>query len=178
MRLEHPRIPPLADDEWTPEQRELLTRGDPPRVLNIFRTLVRHPELYKRFSAFGSQVLFKSTLAPRERELIILRVGVLCRSGYEFHQHTRIGKSVGLTDADIEHVKLGPAAPGWTPLESALLNAVDELHRDQFVSDATWNTLAASYRSEQLIDVVFAVGQYTMVSMALNSFGVQIEAGG
>ena len=178
MRLKHPRIAPLADHEWTPEQRELLTKGDPPRVLNIFRTLARHPELYKRFSAFGSQVLFKSTLAPRERELVILRVGALCRSAYEFHQHTRIGKSVGLTDADIDRVKLGPAAPGWTPVERALLTAVEELHRDQFVSDATWNTLAANYRTEQLIDIVFAVGQYTMVSMALNTFGVQIEEEG
>jgi 4-carboxymuconolactone decarboxylase len=175
VRLKHPRIPPLAEHEWTPEQRELLTKGDPPRVLNIFRTLARHPQLYKRFSAFGSQVLFKSTLAPRERELVILRVGALCRSGYEFHQHTRIGRSVGLTDADLERVKLGPAAPGWTPLESALLTAVDELHRDYFVADETWRKLETHYRTEQLIDIVFAVGQYTMVSMALNTFGVQIE---
>ena len=175
MRLEAPRIEPLPESEWTPQQRELLTKGDPARVLNIFRTLARHPELYKRFSAFGGQVLFKSTLSPRERELVILRVGALCRSEYEFHQHTHIGKSVGLSDADIARVKLGPDAPGWTPLESTLLLAVDELHRDQFISDEVWRTLAANYRTEQLIDIVFAVGQYTMVSMALNTFGVQIE---
>jgi 4-carboxymuconolactone decarboxylase len=177
VRLRQPRIAPLAEQEWTPEQKELLTKGDPPRVLNIFRTLVRHPDLYRRWIAFGNQVLFKSTLSSRDRELAILRVGALCRSGYEFHQHTRVGKAAGLTDADIERVSLGPDAPGWTPVEATLLRAVDELHRDQFIADATWNTLTAHYRTEQVIDLVFAVGQYTMVSMALNTFGVQIEEG-
>ncbi|MGH8176900.1 MAG: carboxymuconolactone decarboxylase family protein [Steroidobacter sp.] len=175
MRLSQPRIAPLPESEWTEEQRELLTKGNPPRVLNIFRTLVRHPQLYRRFSAFGTQVLFKSTLAPREREMVILRVGWLCRSGYEFHQHTRLGKAAGLTAADIERIKLGPDAPGWSPIEATLLRAVDELHRDHFVSDASWQALAARYTTEQVIDLVFAVGQYTMVSMVLNTFGVQIE---
>ena len=69
----------------------------------------------------------------------------------------------------------GPEAEGWTPLERAILQAVDELHRDAFISDATWKALAAHYDEKQLIDLVFTVGQYTMVSMALNTLGVQIE---
>lgn len=56
-----------------------------------------------------------------------------------------------------------------------LTKARIELHRDHFVSDATWQALTVQYTTEQLIDLVFAVGQYTMVSMALNTFGVQIE---
>ena len=44
------------------EQRELLTRGNPARVLNIFRTLIRHPDLYRRWTSFGNQVLFRSSL--------------------------------------------------------------------------------------------------------------------
>jgi hypothetical protein len=98
MRLPRPRIEPLPSEEWSDEQRELLTRGNPSRV----------------------------------------RVGHLCRSGYEFHQHTRIGKAVGLDDAAIERIKSGPDAHGWSAREAALLRAVDELHADQFIGDATW----------------------------------------
>jgi len=45
------------------------------------------------------------------------------------------------------------------------------------VSDATWGALARHYEKKQLMDVVFTVGQYTAVCMALNSFGVQLEPG-
>ena len=174
-RPNQPRIAPLPPEEWSEEQRELLTRGDPARVLNIFATLVRHPDLYRRWIPFGNHVLFKSSLGPREREIAILRVGHLCRAEYEFHHHTRIGKSVGLTDADIERIKAGPQAQDWSPVDSALLRAVDELHTERCIGDATWQTLSAHYSVQQMIDLVFAVGQYTMVCMALKSFGVQIE---
>jgi 4-carboxymuconolactone decarboxylase len=175
MRLARPRIAPLPQGEWSDEQRELLTRGNPSRVLNIFSTLIRHSDLYRRWIPFGNHVLFKSSLSARERELAILRVGHLCRSGYEFHQHTRIGKAVGLNDADIERIQSGPAATGWTARDAALLRAVDELHSDQFIGDETWEQLRQHFDDRQLMDLVFTVGQYTMVSMALNSFGVQIE---
>ena len=172
-----PVAPPLdPSNEWDDEQRELLTRGNPPRVLNVFATLIRHQDLYRRWMPFANHVLFKSSLPPREREMAILRIGWLCRSGYEFHQHTRIGKDAGLSDAEIERLKSDPDAPGWTEAESALLRAVDDLHGDQFISDATWQRLSKHYDTRQVIDLVFAVGQYTLVSMALNSFGVQIES--
>ena len=175
MRLSKSRIAPLPPGEWNDEQRELLTRGHPSRVLNVFATLVRHQDLYRRWMPFANHVLFKSSLPPREREMAILRIGWLCRSGYEFHQHTRIGKQAGLSDEEIERLKGSPDATGWTEAESALLRAVDDLHGDQFISEETWQRLGKHYSTNQVIDLVFAVGQYTLVSMALNSFGVQIE---
>jgi 4-carboxymuconolactone decarboxylase len=177
MRLSSPRIAPLPDSEWSDEQRELLTRGNPQQVLNIFRTLARHIDMYRRWLPFGNHVLLKSTLPARDREILILRIGHLCRSGYEFHQHTEIGKRAGLTETEIERIKVGPDAAGWQAFERTLLQAADQLHRDAFIGDAAWAALSARYDAKQLIDLVFTVGQYTMVSMALNTFGVQIEGG-
>jgi alkylhydroperoxidase family enzyme len=177
MRLSKPRIDPLLPEQYSEEQRELLTRGNQPRILNVFSTLATHTDLYKRWLPFANHVLFKSTLSARDREILILRIGHLCRSGYEFHQHTRIGKAAGLSDAEIEAIKTGPDAGSWSDFERALLRAVDELHGDAFLSDATWNALRERYSELQMMDLVFAVGQYNMVSMALNSFGVQLEAG-
>ena len=83
----------------------------------------------------------------------------------------------GLTASDIANIKLGPDAPGISGNDAALLQAADELVRDHFISEPTWSKLAARFTQDQLMDLVFAVGHYTMISMALNSFGVQLEDG-
>ena len=174
MRLDKPRIAPLADAQLEPELR--VRFGDGP-ILNIFRTLANHPGLARRWLVFGNHVLAKSTLPARERELVILRIGWLCRAGYEWGQHVVIGKASGLADEEIARIAKGPEADGWSAADRALLRATDELHADAFVSDATWNELAARFSTQQLMDLVFTVGQYNLVSMALNTFGVQPEPG-
>ena len=180
-RLQVPRVAPLADDEMDAETRALLgaTSGDLRRgpILNIFRTIAHHPKLLKRWLVFGAHVLAKSTLPPRERELAILRIGWRCGSEYEWGQHVAIGRESGLSDDEIRRVAAGPEAPGWSAFDAAILRAVDELHDDSFLSDASWNALTARWSTEQVIDFIFAVGQYTLVSMALNSLGVQLDAG-
>lgn len=173
-----PRVPPLPESEWTDEVRALLggtQMGG--RTLNIFRTLARHPKLLKRWLVFGTHVLGKSTLGARERELLILRTGWNCRAEYEWGQHVLIARALGLDEATIARVTQGPEAPGWDPFDAALLRAADELHRDSRIGDATWAALAARYDVPQLLDVIFTVGQYTLVSMALNSCGVALDEG-
>jgi alkylhydroperoxidase family enzyme len=89
----------------------------------------------------------------------------------------RIARDSGLSDDEIERIPRGAEAPGWSELDQALLRATDELRHDSFISDATWQALARHLSTEQLMDLVFTVGQYQLVSMALNSFGVQPEPG-
>ena len=179
MRLDKPRVAPLSDEQIDPETLARVTQGPvgKGRVLNIFRTLAHHPGLMKRWLVFGNHVLGKSTLPARERELAILRIGWLCRSGYEWGQHVVVARAVGVTDEEIARIPKGPDAAGWSAADRALLRATDELHGDAFVSDATWAELATSLSTQQLMDLVFTVGQYNLVSMALNSFGVQPEPG-
>ena len=179
MRLSKPRVAPVPEAEWTEEQKDLLKpvseRGPP---INIFKTLVAHPAAMKAFMRFGNHVLSRgNTIPPRERELVILRIGFLCKSGYEFTQHTAIGKRTGLTDDEIVRLKQGPAAPGWSVTDMALLKACDDLHADQFITDETWELLRQHFNDQQCVDLIFTVGQYTQVSMLLNSFGVQLDAG-
>jgi len=179
MRLTAPRIAPLEDDELTDEQREALKpmSADGRSPINIFRTLARAPKALTRFNEWGSYVLSRrNSLPAREREIVILRVGFLCKSGYEFTQHTRIGLQQGLTEDEIARIKQGADA-GWLAADAALIQAADELVRGHFVSDATWAALARHFNEKQCMDVVFTVGQYTQVSMFLNTFGVQLEPG-
>lgn len=179
MRLSEPRIVPTCDTDWDDEQRRVLAghieRGS---VLNIFRTMAVKPKALERFLSWGSYILGRSnSLPPRERELAILRTGWNCRSGYEWTQHVPIGLRAGLTHAEIEGIKGGSAAGGWAQADDAILDAVDDLTRDFHVSDASWAALAEHFSQEQCMDLVYTVGQYTQVSMALNSFGVQLDPG-
>ena len=180
MRLAAPRIAPLQDSELTDEQREALapmTAGGRP-LLNIFRTLARAPKALARFNEWGGYVLSRrNSLPTREREIVILRAGFLCKSGYEWTQHVRIGLGVGLTEEECQRIKAGADAPGWSPADAALIRASDELHNDHFITDKTWTELRAHFDEKQCMDVVFTAGQYTQVSMFLNTFGVQVEPG-
>ena len=178
MRLKTPRIAPVPEDQWTDEQKEIAApmmarRG---KVFNIFRTQLAHPDAMRGFLGIGNYVLSRrNSLPAREREIVILRIGYLCRSGYEWAQHAAIGRVAGLTDDEIRRLTVGSAADDWSDADRALLRAAEELVGDHFVSDATWAALRGTWSEQQLMDLVFAVGQYTLVSMALNSFGVQLE---
>jgi 4-carboxymuconolactone decarboxylase len=178
MRLSRPRIEPVPEAEWSDEVRELLPRAaGTGRVKNVFTTFARHPKLLKRWLVFGNHVIAKSALSAREREILILRVGWLCRCEYEWGQHVVIGRRAGLRDDEIRRITEGPSAPGWDPFDATLLTAADELRADSMISDRTWSALSARYDTLQLIDLIFTVGQYTLVSMALNTLGVQLEDG-
>jgi alkylhydroperoxidase family enzyme len=163
----------LPSAEWDDETRALI--GDNP--LNIFATLAHHPKLMKRWMVFGNHVLAKSTLPARERELLILRTGWNCRAPYEWGQHVAIGRATGISDDEIERIAAGPDAPGWDPFDATLLRAADELHGDDMIGDVTYAALAARYDAQQLLDVVFTVGQYHVVSMALNTLRVERDDG-
>jgi alkylhydroperoxidase family enzyme len=173
-----PRIPPLPSDQWDERTRDLLGPGAPGGgTLNIFATLARHPDLMRRWLVFGTHVLAKSTLSTRDRELLILRVGWRCRSPYEWGQHVVIARREGISDDEIARIAVGPDADGWDPFDACLLRAVDELHDEQTISDPTWQQLAARYDDQQMLDLIFTVGQYHLVSMALNSCGVERDDG-
>jgi 4-carboxymuconolactone decarboxylase len=177
-RLTKPRIHPVEKQSWTPAQKELLEPMERSgRVYNVFTTMANHPELARDWMTFATHILRRSSLPPRDREILILRIGWLCQAEYEWAQHVRIGKKVGLTDDDVRRIQQGGDSQDSSRHDRLLMRAADELHADAFIGDDTWNALAEVYDTRQMMDLVFTVGQYNLVSMALNSFGVQLDDG-
>ncbi len=148
--------------------------GDP---LNIFGVLGNHPDMLKRWLVFATHVLSKNSLSARDRELLILRTGWNCGSRYEWGQHVVIARDCGISDSEIEAVKNGADSTSWSSHDRLLMCAADELHRHQTLSDHTWDALIGTYSTEQVLDVVATVGNYTMVAMFLNSTGVRLDDG-
>jgi 4-carboxymuconolactone decarboxylase len=178
IRLEgrEPRIPPLDRKEWTPEQRQRFDPdGSGRRQANVFITFVRNPPADRLRGPINQHILNATTLAPRQRELLLMRIGVLCRSEYEWAAHSRLGRRAGMTDADVDRIVRGADSAPGDAVETALLRATDELYTADVVSDRTWADLARTFDSKQLLDVLISVGGYRMTSMAINSAGVQLD---
>jgi 4-carboxymuconolactone decarboxylase len=172
-----PRIPPLEPKDWTPEQRKRFDpNGTGQRAANVFVTFVRNPRADRVRGPINQHILNSTTLSVRQRETLLMRIGVLCRSEYEWAAHSRLGRRAGMTDVDVDRIIAGPDNGGGDPVELALLRATDELYRDDLVSDRTWGALATAFDKKQLLDVLIAVGGYRSTSMAINSAGVQLDA--
>lgn len=176
------RIAPLSLADADEQTRALLqplteVRGADTRLLNVFGTLGHHPELLRHWLVFAGYLLSKSTLPPRLRELVVLRVGWRCHSPYEWGQHVWVGRRAGVTDADLARIGTGPDADGWSDPERAALRAADELVDRHTLSDTTWQALAVCFTTPQVLDLVFLVGQYQLVSSALNACRVERDDG-
>jgi alkylhydroperoxidase family enzyme len=172
---ERPRVPPLSPSELDSEAEELLAKtgkGDS----NMFKTLLRHLRLTKRWVPFGHAVL-NGVLPVRDRELLVLRTAYRARCEYMSVHHERIALDVGIDDAEIARVHDGPDAGGWSAFDTVLLRAVDELCDDYRISDGTWEALAERYDDQQLVEVTMLVGHFIMLSQSSNSLGVQVEPG-
>jgi 4-carboxymuconolactone decarboxylase len=177
-----PRIDPLPEQEWSDELRPILDATPPGFDVrlgdnNIFPTLARHPELFRAWLPFGGFLLGRGVLGARERELLILRTGFNCSSDYEWGQHARIAESLGIAREEIVRVAEGPDAAGWSRDDATLLRAADELHQQSRIADDTWAALAESHDDRALLEIAMLVGHYHMVAFALNSAGVELDAG-
>jgi 4-carboxymuconolactone decarboxylase len=170
MRPSEPRIPPLSLEKFSDEQAAIA--GDHARY-NFARVMVQHPELYKSFIPFAEQLMRRSSLPAREREILLLRTLALCHESYEAPHHALIARQMGLSDSEITAARAG--GDGLTAFEQALLRAAEELVADHCIGDTTWRILAQRYSQSQLMEVVFLVGEYTMSAMATNSFGIPVE---
>jgi 4-carboxymuconolactone decarboxylase len=169
------RIPFRDLSTLSAEDREMAERNKVNgEVINIFRVLMQNPKLTRSWVRFAGHIMGRQSLPVRDRELLILRIGWLNQAPYEWEQHVRISKSAGLTDDEIDRVSKGPKA-GWDKHDAALLQAADDLRERSVVSDETWKQLSERYSIEQMMDAVFTIGQYNLVSWALNSFGVPLD---
>jgi len=171
-----PKVAPISDADLTDRQREALEPLGPMGDLHIFRTLAVHPRLLRSWLPLGGGLLRRSTLAPRVRELVILRTAALCGSDYEWGQHVGIGRDAGLTDDEIRSCAV-PAADGpWEGVDLAVLVATEQIVQHHRVSSDRWQDLVdAGWSDEQLIELTMLAGHYAMLAGMLRSVEVQTE---
>jgi AhpD family alkylhydroperoxidase len=187
------RIPPVPRAEWTPAMQDMVAfrqaqnpapaarpapapdPKQPDRGSNVLGLFANHPELGKAYFAFSGYISYRSGIPARHREMVILRVAALRHAEYEWAQHVQMGRAEGITDAEIEAILAWPQQGVFSPIESAMLTAVDELVADARISDATWAVLAAELGTQQLMDLLFTIGAYELLALVFNSCQLQPE---
>jgi len=146
--------------------------------LNIFKMMGHSGELMDGFSKMGGQILNFTELDPVLREIAIIRAGVLCGSSYEVHQHRRIGKGIGMSQALLDGIAEGPGAAVFAPLQRQVMEFTDDVAKNVRASDATFDPLCKALGYKQIQELVITIGYYMMVSRFLETFDVDIESKG
>ena len=184
------RLRPLEPSEWSEEVRRLLgaapvsdgdtvggTQGGKDGPPNILRTIAYHPHLLRPCLGFAAALAINGVLRRRDSELLALRAAWNCQSNFEWGHHVVFALAAGLDEAEIGRIAIGPSDAAWPPNDRLLLQAADDLHHDQRISDDTWRGLREEFNEAQLVEIPFVVGNYTMLSMVANSTGVPLEDG-
>ena len=169
------RITYADPDQFDEETIRLIDQLAP---LNIFRMMANAPGMLRPFVNLGSAFLFDGKLDPVTRECAILRVGYLSKASYETAQHEKIGREVGMTDALIEAVKVGPGDPSLSEEHRLVLAFVDALVANIRADDQTFQPVLAHFGAEAAQELTLLTGYYMMVCRYLETFGVDIEDGG
>ncbi|QWF84919.1 carboxymuconolactone decarboxylase family protein [Amycolatopsis sp. CA-230715] len=140
---------------------------------NLFLTMARHRRLFRGWLRFAGRLMPGGTLPRRQTELVILRVAHVRQCRYEFDHHVRLGARAGVTAEDVERVREGPGAPGWSPRERALLAAADVLLECRDLDDATWSALRAQLDERATIEFLLLVGHYDMLAGFITTLRIQ-----
>ncbi|MDQ2678198.1 MAG: carboxymuconolactone decarboxylase family protein [Actinomycetota bacterium] len=146
------------------------------RPPNLFLTLGLHRTLFRGWLRFAGRLMPGGILARRETELVILRVAHLRECAYEFDHHVHLGARAGLGADDVDRVVEGPTASGWSARERVMLQAVDALHHDADLDDATWRELSAQLQEREIIELVMLVGHYEMLATTILTLRIQPDA--
>jgi AhpD family alkylhydroperoxidase len=146
------------------------------RPPNVFTTLGRNRSLFRRWLFFAGGLMPGGKLPRADTELVILRVAHLTGCDYEWDHHERLGAAAGLTTEEIERVRSGPEAEGWSERRRLLLRAVEETHADGEIGDATWSGLAGELDEDRLIELCLLIGHYEMLASTLKSLRVQRDS--
>lgn len=142
--------------------------------LNVFRLLLRRPRLAKGVVDVLYALLGSDALDARRRELVILRVAWVTGSEYEWAQHWRIATDLGIASADLLAVREWRSAP-FDDLDRAVLAVVDEAVAGRAPLPADLARLRDGLGDDATIDLVAAIGAWSMVSLLLRAFEVQLE---
>lgn len=159
------------------EIRRVFGVHDNTEIPSLFRTMMKHPGVYRCQLELGIELNRNSTLPPRDRELAVLRVAWLCGSPFEWGEHVKVGKQCGLTAKEIDRVKHGSSASDWCDHDRAVVRAAEELIDDHLIAVPTWQVLARSLSEAQLIELPALVGAYAMTAMIYNSLGFGLLEG-
>ena len=169
-----PRIDLPATVDLDPELIQDLPRSDNGEIPNVFKGMVAHPWLFRKWAPLASHLLNRSTLDARDRELAILCTAGFEDSEYELHHHREIGAAVGLRPDEVEAAIAGDPTP-FSGTERAVVTATLELAREGDLADETWDDLTRHLRQEQIHDLILTVANYRGIALFIRTLRIPTD---
>lgn len=165
---------PYPDVEALPaETRAALARM---RAINVFRLAAWADGLAPSFYEFVAAIFTRTSLDPKLRQIAILRVGHLCGSAYETHQHEWLArKQVGLSEEQIAATRDGTSVAALDEQELAVLRFAEEMTSGVKVSDAAFARVRAFLPEKELTELVLITSFYSAVCRFLETLEIEIE---
>ena len=147
--------------------------------LNVFRALLHHPQLAASVSGLLGTLLFEgNVLAPRLRELLILRIAWATGSGYEWSQHWRVALQQGIPEEDAAAVRDWVRSDRFDAADRAILRATDEVLDEGAISEETWADCQKPLdTTAEQIELVVAICNWRMFSILLRSLAIPLDEG-
>lgn len=142
--------------------------------LNVTRMMSHAEGAMLAYSKLGTQLLLRGKLDPVLRELVILRIGQLCGSQYEWHQHVSVARAVGMDEATLQAITDRDFDALSEPQRAALAVA-EEIKTNGGASAAAFERAKAHFSPEELVELCLVAGYYIMTAGVLLSFDIEIE---
>ena len=170
----------LVSEEDHPELSELMgqirgaRRG---RLINVYRLLLHSPALAEAWFGLNNAVRWKTRLDGRLRELVIIRVGRLCRTPYILRQHIpKLASAEGLQPAEWEALTSWRESTLFDERERVALAYVDALTETTGASEDTVAALKAFFDERQIVELTVLIGAYNMHARVLNALDLDLES--
>ncbi|MCP4749517.1 MAG: carboxymuconolactone decarboxylase family protein, partial [Proteobacteria bacterium] len=171
-----PRIPIPKDEDLAPEIQEYITKVREAGIaVNLSNMLCNAPASLQEFNAMGGSILFNSELNHRSREIAVLRIGHITKAAYEWHHHKRFGKSVGVTDEEIEKIATDGPVTTLDEEGNLLCRVADEITNDIRLSDEALAQALDRYGPRQTTELILCCCWFNLVSRFLESTGIEVE---
>ena len=174
------RMPPIPADKLTDAQKKAVEEFKAARSADVtgpFVPLLRSPEVMNRARAMGDYLRFKSSLPPRLSEFVILMVSRRWTQQYEWNAHKPLALQGGLRADIVDAIAEGRRPDKMAADEEALYSLVDDVHRNQSVSDGVYANAVSKVGEQGVIDTLGITGYYTLLAMVMNTTRTPLPAG-
>lgn len=180
--MTYPRRLPYPDmDNLTPEQTALRQRMGPrrggPNATNLMKMVVNFPIYMNAIGDLGNRTADNNSLPPRLYQIACMRVSWLCGAEYLWSQHRLAALKLGVTDEELYAVAVGPSNGLLSGLDQQIVQAIDELHFDHRLSDASWVQFDDPLGPDAKMDLIMTHGIFVMMANVANSTGTDLEDG-
>lgn len=164
---------PYPDPATLPKANHELLQDLP--QLNIFRMLAGSGPSFVPFMTLINAYLNEGLLDAELRELVILRVGHLCASHYEQHQHRRVSRMLGMSAERIEAAEGALPSPLFSEAENAALAFTDDQVANVKANAKLFAAAHAHLGDAGMQELVIIIGVYLLVCRYLETFEIDLE---